>query len=324
MSRPLRIEYEGAWYHVMNRGRRKEVIFFDDEDRKEFCDMLAKASRLYEIEIHAYSLMPNHYHILIFTPNGNLSRAMRYINGVYTQRINQKHKYEGSLFKGRFKSILIEEEAYFLELLRYIHRNPVKAKLVENVIDHKWTSHRAYMINKERPEWLKTGVGISKFGKYEKTAKRKLNAYVERQMPKDLETMLDRVKWPVILGGDKFKKMIKEKFQGEKIPNREVSQYREIEKEKTAEEFKEILVNKCKLYEEGVFKRSKKRKYTEKKMAYTYVCREGLHLSIKEISESLGKITSAAVSKYYASAVDKLRNSQSFKTEIDKLVKTLS
>src|SRR5436190_504148 len=115
MSRPLRIEYPGAFYHVLNRGANRKSIFLDQVDRAIFFRTLKDSVNLWRIRVHAYSLMDNHYHLLIETPLGNLSRAMRHIDGIYTQRINRKSRRDGSLFRGRFKSILIEKETYFLE-----------------------------------------------------------------------------------------------------------------------------------------------------------------------------------------------------------------
>jgi len=108
MSRPLRIEYPGAWYHVMNRGRRSEKIYFNNSDRESFIKVLQESSELWNIRIAAYCLMSNHYHLLVQTPEGNLSCGMRYINGVYTQRFNRSHKKEGKLFRGRYKAVLVE------------------------------------------------------------------------------------------------------------------------------------------------------------------------------------------------------------------------
>ena len=149
MARPLRIEYPGAWYHVLNRGRRREKVFFSENDYKAFLKLLGECSELFNIEIHSYSLIPNHYHLLIHTPKANLSRSMRHLNGVYTQLINKRYKTEGSLFKGRYKSILIERDNYLLELVRYIHRNPYRAKLEKTIGEHEWTSHRGYMNDRQ-------------------------------------------------------------------------------------------------------------------------------------------------------------------------------
>ncbi len=133
MSRPLRIEYPGAWYHIMNRGRRGSDIFEEEEERKIFLILLKESTKLWNVHISAYCLMNNHYHILAKTPQANLSRIMRHLNGVYTQRFNRFHGYDGQLFRGRFKSILIEDDNYLLELVRYIHRNPLRARVIDNL-----------------------------------------------------------------------------------------------------------------------------------------------------------------------------------------------
>ena len=133
MARPLRIEYPGAWYHVMNRGRRSEEIFYQRDDYEAFVELLRESSEMWNIRVAAYCLMTNHYHLLVQTPDANLSRSMRHLNGVYTQRYNRRHGCDGQLFRGRYKSILIDADAYLLELVRYIHRNPLDSGLVDNL-----------------------------------------------------------------------------------------------------------------------------------------------------------------------------------------------
>lgn len=145
MARPLRIEYPGAWYHVMNRGRRGEEIFSDKKDYEAFVVLLRETGEMFDFQVSAYCLMSNHYHLLVRTPIGNLSRVMRHINGVYTQRFNRYYKVDGQLFRGRYKSILVEEGSYLLELLRYIHRNPVRAGICKAVEEYAWTSHHGYV-----------------------------------------------------------------------------------------------------------------------------------------------------------------------------------
>ncbi|WP_240744921.1 transposase [Desulforhopalus sp. IMCC35007] len=154
MSRPLRLEYPGAWYHVMNRGRWGEKIFFTATDRETFLKVLQEASELWNMRISAYCLMPNHYHLFVQTPDGNLSRCMRHVNGVYTQRFNREHKKEGQLFRGRYKAVLVDEESYLLEVLRYIHRNPLKAGIVKSLDDFPWSSHKGYLSKAKKWSWL--------------------------------------------------------------------------------------------------------------------------------------------------------------------------
>ena len=154
MSRPLRIQYPDAWYHVMNRGRRGETIFSEKEDYSGFIDLLKEVVDVYNVRIGAYCLISNHYHLLIQTPDANLSRCMRHLNGVYTQRFNQTHQCDGQLFRGRYKSILLDADSYLLELVRYIHRNPLEAGLVEEVNKYPWSSHKGYLSDSKKWNWL--------------------------------------------------------------------------------------------------------------------------------------------------------------------------
>ena len=140
MARPLRLEYPGAWYHVMNRGLARQPIFRTDAHRQHFLDLLLEIHNRYQVEIHAYCLMGNHYHLFIRTPLANLSRAMRHLNGIYTQRYNQGMHRDGPIFRGRYKSILVEADTYLLRLSRYIHLNPVAAKLVRKAETYPWSS----------------------------------------------------------------------------------------------------------------------------------------------------------------------------------------
>jgi putative transposase len=162
MARPLRITYEGAWYHVMNRGLAKSPIFLNDRHRKIFIDLLSEVHQRYQAEIHAYCLMGNHYHLLIRTPLGNISRIMRYIDGVYTQRFNQLVGRDGPLLRGRYKAVLVEADRYFLRLTRYIHLNPVESKITKNPESYEWSSCK-YFFNEKPPAWLNTEFTLGYF-----------------------------------------------------------------------------------------------------------------------------------------------------------------
>lgn len=154
MPKPLRIEYENAYYHVMNRGRGRQKIFHDERYFEAFITTLAEAHQRFGIQILCYCLMGNHYHLLVKTPEANLGRAMRHINGLYTQRYNRLKNTDGSLFRGRYKAICVEEDSYQLQLSRYIHRNPVEAKLVKLLDDYPWSSYSCYVKNQKVPQWL--------------------------------------------------------------------------------------------------------------------------------------------------------------------------
>ena len=154
MSRPLRIQYPGAWYHVMNRGKRGEKVFEFKEDYLSFVDLLQELDEVFNVRVAAYCLMSNHYQIFIHTPEANLSRSIRHLNGVYTQRYNKRHSCDGQLFKGRYKAIVVESDSYALELVRYIHRNPLEAGVVDNLQKYQWSSHKPYLSNAKKWQWL--------------------------------------------------------------------------------------------------------------------------------------------------------------------------
>ena len=145
MSRPLRIDYPNAWHHVMNRARRGANLFVVKADYQQFIDLLEDTADLFKVNVAAFCLMPTHYHLMVQTPDANLSRCMRHLNGVYTQRYNVGHGSDGTLFRGRYKSILVEADSYVLQLVRYIHRNPLKAGMVKRLDQYGWSSHRGYL-----------------------------------------------------------------------------------------------------------------------------------------------------------------------------------
>jgi len=156
MSRPLRLEHSGAIWHVTSRGNEKRDVFRDDEDRLGFLDVLGRTVELFGWRLHAYVLMGNHYHLLVETPAPTLSRGMRQLNGVYTQRFNRRHGRTGHLFQGRFKAILVERDTHLLSLARYVVQNPVAAGLARATADWRWSSYRATAGLEKAPEWLET------------------------------------------------------------------------------------------------------------------------------------------------------------------------
>ncbi|ADC72304.1 protein of unknown function DUF1568 [Thioalkalivibrio sp. K90mix] len=164
MVRPLRLEYPWALYHVTARGDRRGWIYQDSVDHQRFLDTLAQAVQRYNWVLSAYCLMGNHYHLLVETPDANLSRGMQWLNGVYTQRFNRRHRRVGHVLQGRYKAILVERESYLLELARYIVLNPVRAHLVARPSDWKWSSYTATAGQASAPTWLTTDRVLDEFG----------------------------------------------------------------------------------------------------------------------------------------------------------------
>ena len=212
MSRPLRIEYAGAWYHVMNRGRRSDRIFEGRNDYLMFIDLLKEATELWDIRISAYCLMSNHYHLLIHTPKGNLSRCMRHINGVYTQRFNRIHGFDGQLFRGRFKSIVVDGDSYLLQLVRYIHRNPLRAGVAEHLEDYPWTSHKGYVSSAKRWDWLHKDFILSLLSPVQASSLKAYKQFMKMEDLEEITNVFEQKKWPTFLGDEKFVRWLKGTF----------------------------------------------------------------------------------------------------------------
>ncbi|MCM8594778.1 REP-associated tyrosine transposase [Accumulibacter sp.] len=176
MVRPLRLEYTGALYHLTARGDGREDVFLNDADRQHFLVLLGKVRARFNWAIHAYCLMNNHYHLLVETPDANLARGMRQLNGVYTQDFNRTHDRVGHVFQGRYKAIVVEKESYLVELARYVVLNPVRAGLVGDPGEWPWSSYRATVGAPEQaPDWLERQWILSAFGETEGEA---IAAYV--------------------------------------------------------------------------------------------------------------------------------------------------
>lgn len=212
MSRPLRIEYPDAFYHVMNRGAGRQRIYLVDDDYGMFLEAAKESSKFFGVRVISYCLMPNHYHLLIQTPRANLSRAMRHLNGVYTQRFNRYHKKDGPLFRGRYKAILVQEDEYLTHLIRYIHSNPLQANLTGDLSKCPWTSHKQYLKGQDEAPWLHVRLGLAFFSS---KLKHSLKAYRQFMRdgvdPKTLSFYTKKKQSP-IFGDPDFLDHIKEKY----------------------------------------------------------------------------------------------------------------
>ena len=202
MARPLRIEFPGALYHVTSRGNARQRVFRDDEDRKTFLATLAWVVARFGWRCHAYCLMDNHVHLLIETPQPNLSRGMRQLNGVYTQRFNRRHRKVGHLFQGRFKAILVEKEGYLLELARYIVLNPVRAKMVKMPERYPWSSYRAMVGFTPVSPALATDWILNQFADTRAIARRRYAKFVHGGI--GVPGPWEEVKGQVLLGSEAF------------------------------------------------------------------------------------------------------------------------
>lgn len=202
MSRPIRIEFPDALYHVTARGDRREDIFEDDQDRQMFLATLEKVIVQFNWLCYAWCLMDNHYHLLIQTPDGNLSKGMRQLNGVYTQTSNRRHLRTGHLFQGRFKAILVDSDAYLLELARYVVLNPVRAGMKKKAADWKWSSYRASVGLEPAPAWLAEDGLLAMFAKRRSLAQQRYAQFVAEGIKAD--SPWANLKSQVFLGDEQF------------------------------------------------------------------------------------------------------------------------
>lgn len=214
MTRPLRLEFAGALYHVTSRGDRCDDIYEDDVDREQFLKVLSEVGERFNWVVHAYCLMSNHYHLLIETPDGNLSKGMRQLNGVYTQRFNRHHKRVGHVFQGRYKGIIVQKESYLLELARYIVLNPVRARMVRSAKDWKWSSYRSTSGQADCPDWLSTDWLLSAFARQKFNARKLYREFVSegKNQPSPWESLKNQI----YLGTESFVEQMQRQVQDDR------------------------------------------------------------------------------------------------------------
>ena len=209
MARPLRIEFPGGLYHVTSRGDRREDIYLCDADRQHWVDLLGEVCTRFNWFCHAYCLMDNHFHIVVETVDGNLSAGMRQLNGVYTQWHNRSHNRVGHVFQGRFKAIMVQREAYLLELARYVVLNPVRAGMSNMPEDWPWSSYRAMLGQTPALPWLQRNWLLSQFGSHPQAAEKTYVDHVRAGV--GLPSVWEQLQGQVFLGDDEFVERMGEK-----------------------------------------------------------------------------------------------------------------
>lgn len=201
MSRPLRLEYAGAVYHLTSRGNARQKIFLNDDGRETFLNSLSHVISRYGWLCHAYCLMDNHYHLIVETPRPNLSLGMRQLNGIYTQAFNRRHRRVGHLFQGRYKAILVEKEAHLLELCRYVVLNPLRVRSRTSVGQWRWSSYRATVGIAPVPKFLTTDWILGQFGQRRGQAQARYSAFVRE----GLEVRpWEKLRGQIYLGSEEF------------------------------------------------------------------------------------------------------------------------
>jgi len=238
MARPLRIDYPDTFYHVLSRGNERRPIYYEPQDYLKFLELLGKTAEKFHVEIHAYVLMENHYHLLIRTRQANLSRAIQWLGVSYTGWLNRRHNRCGHLFQGRFKSFLIEDDRYFTAMCYYIHGNPVRAGIVKEVPAYKWSSARAYSERGSGPPWLTTETiqGMNR-GSCKRFCSEQA-AYLKRQ-----QSPLKELRHGLYMGGEEYAAECRRLAKAERSPEKPQLRLlqRSLDKGQIAEEILEKL-----------------------------------------------------------------------------------
>ena len=240
MSRPLRIQYPGAFYHVTSRGNERRDIFKSDRDRERFLEYLQGAAQRYGAVFHCYCLMRNHYHMLLETPDGNLSRIMQHINGAYTTYFNVKRKRSGHLFQGRYHAILVDADAYALELSRYIHLNPVRAGAAQRPEEHAWSSYCHYVGDRDAPGWLHTETILACLASTENATGR-YRQFVKEKLESGCPNPLQNVVAGAVLGNEAFVERIRGGHLPKEADDRNLPGRRILQRQRTVEQIVRVV-----------------------------------------------------------------------------------
>ncbi|MCP4257777.1 MAG: transposase [Planctomycetes bacterium] len=312
MARQPRIEYESAFYHVTSRGNLRDKIFYADADRTKLIEILKRTKERYGYIIHAFVLMDNHYHFLIETPQANLNQLMQNINTSYTVFINKKYHRSGHLFQGRYKAIVVDKDNYLLTLSRYIHLNPVKAKVVRKPEEYKWSSYKEY-IGLSKTGLVDTVDTLSYFSKYAKTSMKKYKEYVETEITE--KSPFDDVKGGIVLGKERFMEKIKKFIEGKKA-DKELHALKRIYEERPIQDVIRKMAEYYQLSPEDLIKKT--RRYSRERKVTIYLSKIHNKGRNKVVGEYFG-ISPQQVTNILTHIENELESSKELRIEIENI-----
>jgi REP element-mobilizing transposase RayT len=317
MARPLRVEYPGAFYHVINRGNHREKIFKNSRDHEKFIQYLEKAAERFALIIHTYCLMSNHYHLLVETPEPNLSMTMQWLNVSYATYFNRRHNRSGHLFQGRFGAILIEADAYLHHLSRYIHLNPVRAGIVNTPEQYRWSSYPAIVGEQIPPKFLKTSGLLSNFGKNKEEARKSYREFVEGV---DINTLKDpskKLAGGFILGDTDFVNWVKETFLCKRDDEKEIPQLRKLKPRVAPEIIVEHVSEAFNIEVAKIQKKGSKR--NKAREVAIYLGRELSRLSCNELGDFFGGVSGALITMMNRRITQEIDRNRQLKNKIEKI-----
>lgn len=319
MSRPLRIEFPGAWYHVMNRGRRREDIFLQPDDYAAFLKIVRESAERWNVNVAAYCLLSNHYHLLLQTPEGNLARCMRHINGVYTQHFNRTHRQDGQLFRGRYKAVLVEDDSHLLEVLRYIHRNPLGAGLVRQLDDYPWSSHAGYLSCAKQWDWLERETLLTMLAKEKSQRKQAYLDFVSQDEPQEITTFYAMKKLASLLGGAAFKDWVRNRFIDPEL-QREIPEAKRL-----ANSPQDIIAQVCAYFDldEARLQQSRRGAENLPRDIAIYLARSTSRMKLADIGAAFGMSNYSTVSSAAERIKRRMATDACLRQEVEKLKQQL-
>ena len=329
MVRPLRIEYPGAWYHVACRGNRRSRIFGDDKDRLRFLKTLKESVEAFNVEMHGYVLLDNHFHFLLRTPEANLGRFMHRFNTAYITYYNLRHHRSGHLYQGRYKAILVEADEYLLELSRYIHLNPVRFKKYRDtpieekskiLRDYRWSSLPGYLKIQSRDDFLRHNVVLAYMGGDYKKGRLRYRDFVLRGLSKKLANPLEEVKAGAILGSDSFVVWVKEQFLDIKsLKNQDHSGLKELKRLVPAVEIAGLVAEEYGIKPEDILMaRSKWREARQVLIELSYQL-NFRKKSLSQLGGELGGISGAALTHTHQRLQKKMEKDKKLSRRVNRI-----
>lgn len=314
MARPLRIEFKGALYHVTARGNERGKVFFTKRDYRKFKEYLAEGETKFGFKLHAYVLMTNHYHLIIETPEDNLGRIMHHLNGSYTTYINIKRKRSGHLLQGRYKAILVDKDGYLLELSRYLHLNPVRAKMVARPEEYTHSSYSSY-ISSAKEEIITTDMILGMLTSSSTQARERYKTYVESVSEEELQSPMVNVYGGMMLGGESFIRDVLSRLASDKVEDTEVSHRKAL---RTCLGEEEVISVLCDYYG-GTLAEICKSNRSEARNAGIYLLKKYSGATNARIGELFGSISYSAVAKVCQSFTKNLSVDKELQGRLKKL-----
>jgi putative transposase len=315
VARPLRVEFEGALYHLTGRGNARQKVFADQADCTKFVQLLMESLERYDVVLHGYVLMGNHYHLIAETRRANLGRWMHWLTTAYTVYFNRRHRRAGHLFQGRYKSIVVEAEGYLLSLSRYVHLNPVRGQVIgrgdpmerrKRLRDWRWSSYRGYSGLAKPERWVGEERVLGEFGGSQGERRMRYRRFVEEGLVREMENPLEAVKWQAVLGREDFLQRLKDRLKSrQERQHREVPALRELRARPQAQPILKCVAKAYRCTKAELLRRGKRG--NEARAVAMVMVWDCCGMSLREIGELFGGAQYTAIAQMIGRTRDKDR-----------------